>query len=291
MVKNKTALGWIMLFILAVIWGSSFILIKKGLGSYDPLQVGSIRIASAGLVLLPIALRSIGRINRKNIVPLFSVGMVGSLVPAFLFAKAQTRIDSSIAGILNALTPLFVILIGFLFFSQKVNRRTLVGIGLALVGTIVLVSTGQSGAVSFNSYALFIMLATICYGLNVNLIKYRLEGMKALEITSLSLAMTSPFGLVYLFGFSDFADQVLNSGEARIALFYLSLLGILGTAIALVIFNRLVQITNPVFTSSVTYLIPIVALGWGLSDGEALYIGHYIGMVVTLLGVYIANRK
>jgi len=291
MQKNYSAIGWMMLFILAIIWGSSFILIKKGLGSFDPLQVGSIRIASAGIFLLPVALRRVGNINRKNLASLFSVGMVGSLVPAFLFAKAQTQIDSSIAGILNALTPLFVILIGFLLFKQKVSKRTIIGIGIAFLGTITLVSTGKSGEASFNSYVIFVVLATMCYGLNVNLIKYKLEGMKALEITSLSLAMTSPFGLLYLFGVTDFAVQIGASEEARMALLYLSLLGVLGTAIALVIFNRLVQLTNPVFTSSVTYLIPIVALAWGLSDGESLFSGHYVGMIVTLSGVYIANRR
>lgn len=291
MQKNYSAIGWMMLFILAIIWGSSFILIKKGLGSFDPLQVGSIRIASAGIFLLPVALRRFGNINRKNLASLFSVGMVGSLVPAFLFAKAQTQIDSSIAGILNALTPLFVILIGFLLFKQKVSKRTIIGIGIAFLGTITLVSTGKSGEASFNSYVIFVVLATMCYGLNVNLIKYKLEGMKALEITSLSLAMTSPFGLLYLFGVTDFAVQIGASEEARMALLYLSLLGVLGTAIALVIFNRLVQLTNPVFTSSVTYLIPIVALAWGLSDGESLFSGHYVGMIVTLSGVYIANRR
>ena len=291
MKKDQLTLGWIVLIILALIWGSSFILIKKGLIAFSPFQVGAIRVSSAGLFLLPVALSSLTQISRKNFPFLLSVGLVGSLIPAFLFAKAQTQIDSSVAGVLNALTPLFVILVGAIFFAQKTSRRVLFGVAIGFIGTIVLVMTGSAGKLDFNSYALFVVLATICYGFNVNLIKYRLAGLKALQITSLSLFLTSPFALAYLFLLTDFWSAVMINREAQIALLYLSVLGVMGTAIALVMFNRLVQITNPIFTSSVTYLIPIVALGWGLLDGESLYLGHYLGMGVILAGVFIANRR
>lgn len=287
---ENRGLGWLLLILLSLIWGTSFILIKKGLNVFNPVEVGSIRIATASLFLAPIAIRSLKKIDRRSLPYLLSVGFSGSLIPAYLFAKAQTQVDSSIAGVLNALTPLFVVIIGSLFFAQSITIRSAAGLLIGFAGTALLVMTGSSGIDGFNYFALFIVLATLCYGINLNLIKYKLIHMRALHITSISLFFVGPAVILYLLLLPDFSELIITSTAARWSLLYLTILGVMGTAVALIIFNKLVQITSPVFTASVTYLIPIIAVMWGYIDGESMLPGHFLGMVIILIGVYITNR-
>ena len=290
--KNDKTLAWFFLILLALIWGSSFILIKKSLIVYTPLEVGALRIVSAGLVLAPIAIKRLAKLTRKNWQILLLVGFVGSFGPAFLFALAQTRLESGLTGALNALTPLFTILIGSYFFGTKITLKNTIGIAIGFVGTVMLILAGSGGIISgFNFYALFVVLATIMYGTNLNIIKVHLSGLKPLTITSVSLLMVLPLALVILASLTGFSTKLLYVEGAWEALGYVSLLGVLGTAIALIIFNKMVQLSTPLFTSSVTYIIPIVAVIWGLLDGEKLLLVHFISMALIILGVYIANRK
>jgi len=290
--KDSRFFGWMLLIVLALIWGSSFILIKKGLQVYDPGEVAGIRILAASFFLLPWAVTNIKKVNKGNLKYLFFIGMAGSFIPAFLFAKAQTKIDSSLAGVLNALTPFFVLMIGAIYFGQLIYRRQSIGLTIGFIGTAVLVMAGSGGLVeNINLYGLFVVLATIFYGINVNIIKFKLVGMRALTITSISLLIVLPFAAIYLFGFTDFMYKLINAEGALFSLGLLVLLGVMGTAIALVLFNKLVQITTTIFTSSVTYLIPLVAVLWGFLDGEILLFAHYSGMVIIFVGVFITNRK
>lgn len=277
--------------ILALIWGSSFILIKKGLIVYSAAEVGAIRIVAAYLFLIPMALKSIKSIVRKEWLYLFVVGMFGSFLPSFLFAAAQTQIPSSIAGILNALTPIFTMLMGVLIFSQRSTLKVVVGLFLGFLGSVVLIFSGGTGNIEFNAYALFVVLATMFYAANLNLIKFKLADTSAREITSISLFIVGPIATAHLMLNTDFIHKTINIDGALLALGALILLGVLGTAIALILFNHLVKLTSPIFTSSVTYIIPIVAVIWGLIDGERLFFGHYLGMSFIILGVYLVNRK
>ncbi len=289
--KNTDFLAWALLFILALIWGSSFILIKKGLTVYSASEVGAIRIVAAYMFLIPMAIQSLNKIQRKHWPFIFAVGMFGSFLPAFLFATAQTRIPSSVAGILNALTPLFTMFMGTLLFSQRVNNLVKVGLLLGFLGSGALMFAGGTGGIEFNSYALFIVLATLFYATNLNLIKFKLADISARAITSLSLFIVGPMALLHLLLNTDFLQKTAYGEGAFMALVALSVLGIVGTAIALILFNQLVKITSPIFTSSVTYIIPIVAVIWGLIDGERLFFWHYLGMMFIILGVYLVNRK
>ena len=285
-------LAWFLLIMLTLIWGSSFILIKRGLEVFSAGEVGALRMLSASIVMTPIAIRKLGTINRRQLLFLLSVGFLGSFFPAFLFAKAETRIDSSMAGVLNALTPMFVVIVGALFYNQKFPLRTGLGLFIGFGGTLLLMTTGASGMFSgISYYALFIVLATVLYGFNVNIIKYNLYGLKAVNLTALSMFLVLPVAAGYLFGSTDFVLKMEQQEGAWLSLFYVAILGIFGTAVAITLFNKLVQMTSPVFTSSVTYLIPIVAVLWGLFDGERLQFGHYLGMATILLGVYITNRR
>ncbi|GAA0892375.1 DMT family transporter [Fulvivirga kasyanovii] len=289
---NPNLLAWGLLLILALIWGSSFILIKRGLDVYSAGEVGAIRIVSASLFLLPFAVGRLKTLHKRHWLFLFSVGMFGSFLPAFLFAKAQTHLPSSVAGIINALTPLFTMILGALFFMQKITAKTAIGLVTGFLGTAALILAGSGGDASeFNLYGLYVVLATIFYGANLNLIKYKIPDLTARTITSVSLLIVGPVAITYLFFFTGFVEKVQTAEGAIFSLGAVVLLGVMGTAVALILFNQLVKITSPIFTSSVTYIIPIIAVLWGLLDGEHLYFGHYVGLVLIILGVYLANRN
>ncbi|MGK7389568.1 MAG: DMT family transporter [Candidatus Cyclobacteriaceae bacterium M2_1C_046] len=291
---NKDELkAWLLLTVLALIWGSSFILIKKSLLALAPDEVGALRILSASVFLLPFALLRIKRINKKHLPLLLCVGFVGSLLPAFLFAAAQTRIESATAGILNALTPLFTISIGYLFFNQRFNKATLIGLILGFAGTALLVISGSKGNWSdLNFYALFVVLATIFYGINLNLIKYKIHDLSSVTITSISIVMVGPLALLYLWLFTPFFSEFASANTEYIwSATAIVVLGVMGTAVALIMFNQLVKLTQPVFASSVTYLIPIVAVIWGLIDGEVMRAADYLGLLAIISGVYLANIR
>ena len=290
--NKKLSFGWFLLIILTLIWGSSFILIKRGLDVFDAGEVGALRMFAASIVLAPLAIRHFKSFNLRQFFYLFIVGFVGSFLPAFLFAKAETGLDSAMAGVLNALTPMFVVIVGSIFFSQRIGGRTITGLLIGFAGTAVLMFAGTDGALtSLNYFGLYILLATVMYGTNVNIIKYKLHDVKAIPLTSVAFTLILPFAAGYLFFVSDFTYKVATVPGAWMAVVYVAILGIFGTALAMALFNKLIQIVSPIFASSVTYLIPIVAVAWGLYDNEVLLFQHYVGMMIILIGVYITNRK
>lgn len=290
--REKSWLPWALLIGLSLVWGSSFILIKKGLVVFSGGEVGAIRVMAACLFLLPIAIPRLGSINKRHWKLLFLCGLLGNFFPAFLFAIAETQLTSALTGILNALTPLFVLLVGLLFFKQNMAFNTGIGLTIGLAGTIYLVFTGSSDTLgSVNYYVVYVLLATLCYGINLNILKYYLHDLSAKEITSISLLLVGPIGIIYLFSATDFTMKLAMYDGAWEAFFYVVILGVVGTAIALLFFNRLVKITSPVFTSFVTYLIPIVAVAWGILNNEVVRASHYIGMVVIIAGIFIAGRQ
>ena len=290
--SSTNFLAWSLLIILSIIWGSSFILMKKGLVAFDPGEIAALRIFSASLFLFPIALRNLKQIKTlRQWVFLFASGFLGSLIPAFLFPLAQTRIDSAVTGVLNALTPFFTILIGGILVGAKFNKRIKLGIFIGFLGSILLVTAGSGyDLTQINYYALLIVLATILYGFNVNILKYYLGDLRPVHITSFSMMLIGPFSLVYLLIYADVLPTLKADWNNLIPLGYIIFLGVIGTAISLILFNKLVKITNIVFSSSVTYLIPVVAVIWGLIDNEVLLFQHYIGMVFIILGVLLANK-
>ncbi|MEO9477014.1 MAG: DMT family transporter [Cyclobacteriaceae bacterium] len=291
MQSRTPVLAWLLLMLLSLIWGSSFILIKRALVGLNPTELGALRIFLAGVVMLPLAIRRFGRVPKHRIKFLIVIALVGSFIPSFLFAIAQTRLASSLTGVLNAVTPIFTILIGVLIYGQKKDPRVYIGVLIGFMGTATLITNGSLGSIQhINAYALLIVIASMLYGVNGNVIKFHLSDLPALTITSVSLSFGGIVSGLYLVFFTDYFHRVSHLEEVLHASYYVVFLGVLGTALALVIFNRLVQLTDPVFTSSVTYIIPIVAVLWGLWDGESLYPAHYIGIILILLGVYITNR-
>ncbi|MFW5759820.1 MAG: DMT family transporter [Cyclobacteriaceae bacterium] len=290
---NQVFFSWFLLLVLALIWGSSFILMKKGLMVFSAGEVGAVRILSAALVLLPFSLPALKKLKSAHWKLLFASGLVGSFLPAFLFATAQTRLSSSVTGILNALTPLFVLILGVFFFKQNLTKKNLLGIFIGFSGSILLIFSGSSDNFWYglNFFTLLVILATLFYGTNLNLIKHYLQDLSPRVITSVSLLLVGPLAASYLIMMADFNSLFQNTGPALKALSFILILGVVGTGFALMLFNKLVQLTTPIFTSTVTYLIPVVALGWGLWDGEEILWNHLLGMVTIILSIYIINRQ
>lgn len=282
----------VLLILLSLIWGTSFILMKRGLTVFSPGEVGSIRVIAAAIFLLPFAIVRLKNLTGIHILKLLASGLMGIFFPAFLFATAQTQLDSSVSGILNSLTPICTLIIGVLLFKQPFRSRSLLGIVIGLIGTVILIFANYGGAVGgLNLFALLVIVACILYAMNLNFVKYKIADLPALTITSVSILLISPAALSYLLTFTDFLSKVTTHPQAIPALGYIILLGAMSTSVATILFNHLVKISNPLFTSSVTYIIPIVAVGWGLLDGEQLLLGHFIGMVAIIGGVYLANKK
>lgn len=281
-----------LLILLALIWGTSFILMKKGLVVFSAGELGSLRVAAASIFLLPVAVVKLRELKVRHYPMLFASGMMGIFFPAFLFALAQTRLESSVTGIMNSLTPIFTMLVGVLFFQQQFRRQSIIGILLGLLGSVVLILANSGGKIeNVNLYALLVILACAFYASNVNYVKYKIADLNALTITSISLMLIGPLALIYLLGFTEFASKMAHNEGAWGAFGFIILLGFMSTSLATILFNKLVKLTSPLYTSSVTYLIPVVAVLWGLFDGEQLFVGHVAGMAAIIGGVYLANRK
>lgn len=290
--SRNLVIAWSILVGLALVWGTSYILIKRGLEYFSPDEVGALRISITFLVITPLALWKIRKLTLREWKYLALVGLIGSAFPAFLFAEAQTGIDSSLAGILNSLTPLFTMIIGLSFFSLKIKWFNIAGVLIGLTGAIGLISISGGRGFEFNiRYAVYIIIATICYAVNVNVVKYKLKETDALTITTFSFFIIGLPILVYLLLFTGFIPQMLHEPEAMKGLGYISILAVVGTWLALVAFNKLVKIASPVFAASVTYLSPVIAIMWGAIDGEKLSYLSFVWMAVILLGVFLVNKK
>jgi drug/metabolite transporter (DMT)-like permease len=289
--KNKFW-QWTMLLFLAFIWGSSFILMKKGLRSYSHDQVAAMRMFISFLAFLPFGIKNLKKVTKENIFSLILVGFIGSAIPAFLFTKAQTQLDSSLAGMLNSMTPLFTLIIGLLFYKSKARLINAIGIFLGLIGALGLIafSAGTNSLFgNINYYGLFIVVATICYGINVNQVKYKIKDLNGLELTSIAFMFVGPVAGVYLL-FTDFSFA-LSTNDYMLNLGYIAILSVVGTMLALAIFNSLIQNTSALFGSSVTYIIPVFAIMWGLFDGEKISVLHFFWISLIFIGVYLVNLK
>lgn len=278
------------LLLLAFVWGSSFILMKIGLKSFSSNQAAAIRMFLASIVLVPIAIKNIRQLKKKDVRSLLIAGFIGSFIPAFLFTKAQTQIDSALAGMLNSLTPVFTLIVGYLFFKAKSGWKQMLGLVLGLVGALALISLGEGVSIrNINTYALYIVLATLMYGTNVNVIKSTLTHLTGAQITSFSFMFLWPVALVYLLT-TDF-NPVFENPNWYYHLLALAILGIIGTALAMLLMNSLIRYSSAVFSASVTYIIPIFAIMWGIFDGERITILHIICMTVIMVGVYLINTR
>lgn len=288
---KKENIKWFYLLLLALIWGSSFILMKHALKEFSPLQVGSLRMVFTAIIILTFGFKRLKNIQKRHWKAMVLIAVFATMIPALLFPLAIKHVDSSITAVINAVTPLNTVILGFLIFGFTFSKNQVLGVIIGFIGTASLILIGADTHPNQNYYyAIFVIISSLGYALNVNLIKSKLHDLEPLTIT------VGPFALVFVpmlfvLWYSGFYEVYTGEEAQHKALFYLLFLSLVGTAISKIIFNKLVQISSPVFATSVTYLIPIVALIWGVFDEEHLVFGQLIAGIVILLGVYLANRK
>ena len=283
-------LKWILLVALALIWGSSFILIKRGLAGLNPFQLGSLRIVFAALFLAIIGLKSITTIPSYKWKYIGLTALFGTFLPVYLFSIAQTEIDSSISSILNSLTPLNTLILGVLIFGLQLKRAQVIAVIIGLIGSALLILNGALNHPEQNYfYAILVIIASLSYALNVHLIKKYLSDLSPLSITTgnFMILFFPAMIVLYTSGFFD----VIHAEKVQHSVLFILVLGVVGTGIANIIFFKLIQMSTPVFATTVTYLIPVVAFFWGMLDNEMLTPVQILGAFIVLIGVYLSAKK
>lgn len=289
---NQDYKKWIFLLTLAIVWGSSFILIKKGLVGLTPLQLGSLRTVLSSLFIFVIGYKSLKTVLNSQWKWIILSGFIGTFFPAFLFAFAETEVDSGVVSILNALVPLNAILIGLAIFKITSTKLQIFGVILGFIGASMLIFNSMELNPDQNYlYAGFVVLSTVMYGFNVNLIKHYLQDVKPIAIAAGNFVAIFIPAFLVLVASDFFTFQTFDQQSIYSSIGYVAILSVFGTVMAKIIFNNLIQISSPVFASSVTYLMPMVALLWGLLDGERFGLDQGFASLLIICGVYLANKK
>jgi len=282
---------WFYLISLSLIWGSSFILIKKALIGLEADQLGSLRIIFSSIIIILIAWKRLSKITKLEWKWITISAFLGSFFPAFLFAFAEKEIDSAVASIINSIVPLNTVIIGMVLFNIRSTKRQIIGVLIGLAGTYMLIMSGIKLNPDQNYlYSGFVILCSFLYALNVNIIKKYLQHLSALTITVGHFAVII-IPAVIIFYFSDFDVNSLKNQETIDSVIYVLILAVFGTALAKILFNKLIKISSPVFASSVTYSMLIVSIFWGLVDGEKFSIYQLIATIIIILGVLLTNKK
>lgn len=283
-------LAWLLLALLGLTWGSSYILIKKGLIAFNPQQVAGLRISLSALAFLPVFLLKLPQMDWSKWKELAMVGFAGSFIPAFLFATAQTKLSSSVTGVLSTLTPLFTLLTGFLLFKSAASRGKIFGVVLGLAGaSILLLYDSSTENVGNLMYGLLVVLGALLYGYVNNLIKAKLQNISSVLISAASFVFVGIPAFIMLFS-SGFISVLETHEHGWESFWYICILSLAGTVMATLFFFKLIQLTNPIFASMVSYIIPMIALMWGFLDGEVIVLIQVAGMVLILGGVYISRK-
>jgi len=280
---------WAIFCILSIVWGSSFILMKEGLTVLSAYQVASLRMLFSGLVLLPFAFSAFKKIPKEKMGIVFLSGFLGNFIPAYLFCIAETNIDSSLAGILNSLTPLFTILVGLSFFKTTINKQKMIGVIIGFIGLCLLFAAGKNISFQNLSFASLVLVATFFYGLNVNVVGKFLKNIRSIDIVSVAFAfLIIPSALIlYMTGYFSMSFSTKAFQEASLAGI---VLGVVGTSIASILFYMLIKRSTIIFASMVTYGIPVIAVAWGLYFGESISVLQIGSLLIILAGVYIVNK-
>jgi drug/metabolite transporter (DMT)-like permease len=295
---NISLKDWILFFVLSGIWGSSFFLMKHSMftsdGSpiFNSAQVASIRMLVASSILLPIGIRNFKYIkNKKILFSLLAVGFCGNFFPAFLFTYAQKHLDAGYVGMLNSATPIFTVLLSFFIYKERLSPRQITGLIIGNIGVVLLVNS--SGELSFEGNilnVLAVVLATLFYAISLNIIKYNLASISAIQITSLAFSFTFLPAILLFFYFNTPA-VFLHNTEAIKGLGYASTLALFGTVLGVYLYNILIARTSTLFSSSVTYAIPCVALLIGFLDKERFTLYQITSLCIILTGIFVANWR
>lgn len=288
---NSEKEKWVLLILLTIIWGSSFILIKKSLEHYGPFQVGALRVLIAGILLAPVAMLNIRKFPRKRLKWLIVAAVAGNFIPMFLFPLAETEVSSSIAGIVNSMMPIFVILIGALFWKFKTTGRQMIGVAISFSGACLLMLSGAEGDSLKIVPILWLLLATLLYAVSVTTVKSKLSDVPAKILSAFVFFFILFLPSLVTLAFTGFFNDFEGTKGEFIGLGYVSLLSIFGTGLAMMLNYRLLSISTPLFASTVTLLMPIVAVIWGVLDGESLTGLQFAGGLIIIGGLLFLRAK
>lgn len=285
-----TPRDWWILALLTVIWGSSFILIKKALIGFDPVEVAVLRISISTIAFVPLYFLLFRHpIPRGKLGWIALAALLGNGLPAFAYAIAQTQVESSVAGILNSLTPIWTWFFGLFLFSVAFRANQLWGVIIGFVGAMLIIGLDPSLRIRIDTFSLLIVSGTICYGLSANIVKSKLQTVHPVALSAVGFFCIGFIAIGYSFT-TDIYTNIAESYQARLSLLAAAALALVGTVFAGVVFFRLIQRTNAVFASSVAYLIPLMALVWGILDGESVLWTHLAGMALIVTGVYVMRK-
>lgn len=290
--ENQKLLAFLTLIFLSMLWGVSFFFIKKGLVAFSWDQVAALRITFATLAFSPFIWKAFRKVDKTQYKYVFAFAMLGNAIPAFLFPLAQTQISSSLAGILNSVTPLLTFTAGVLFFGVTFVLRKFWGVLLGLGGASILILYGADWNAEGNQwYGLFAVLASVCYGFSSNIIKNKLQNIPSHLISAIAFALVGPWAIAYLLLGTNFIETMQVNDDAWLSFTGVMYLGFISTAFATFIFIKLIQMTSALFGAAVAYIIPITAVFIGFLDGEFITVWHFVGMALILFGVYLTRGK
>lgn len=281
---------WILLALLSLIWGSSFILIKKSLDHFNPYEVGALRVLIAGLVLLPVAIKNIRKFPKKNVKWLILAAITGNFIPMFLFPIAETEVSSSIAGIINSMMPIFVIIVGALLWKFETTKRQIIGVLISFSGACILAFSGGEGGEFKLIPILLLLLATLLYAISTTTVKSKLSDIPAKILSAFVFSFVLIFPSLIALVFAGFFNELKMDNNLLVGLGFVSLLSVFGTGLAMMLNYRLLSVSTPLFASTVTLLMPIVAIIWGILDGEKLTIMQGFGGVIILAGLIFLRQ-
>ncbi len=289
--KSETKLqAWALLIVLAIIWGSSFILIKRAVIGLSPIHVASLRVLAASIVFLPFSIRSLRQIPRARLKYFLMAGCIGNLAPSFLFAISMPYMESTVSGILNSLAPLFTLITGAIIWRHKFSYSKILGVLVGFGGCLVLIAfRGNSFDLNINYYALMVVLATFFYGLNTNILKSFFSDVKPIQFASISFLMIGPIAGTIFFATNGWESIWVDQASINAA-GYTIVLAVSSSALALVLFTKLIQMTSAIFSASVTYLMPVVSIFWGVWDNEEIGLVQISGTLIILIGIFLVRK-
>ncbi len=280
--------NWILLLLVSFIWGSPYILREIALKSFTHSQVAAFQVFLSFILFLPLIFKNFKKLNKDNIGPLLLSGIAGNIGPSFFFAKAQTLINSSLAGMLNAMLPSITLVLAILFFKGKSNRNTLIGIGLGLIGSCAIALMGDSfGSTQFMG-VFYVFMAILSVAISINIVSFALPKLNGIEIASLAFLFVGPMAGIFLL--TTDLGTVIQADNFTQSASMLALLAVL-TFFGVIFYNQLIKRSSHIFAASIAYLIPVVALFWGITiGGDQISISQILAICLILVGVNLTHR-
>jgi drug/metabolite transporter (DMT)-like permease len=280
---------WTSFLYLTLVWGSTFILNKRTLITFTSIQAASLRLTFGLSAMIWFVKPHLALIPKEKRFHLVVSALTGICIPAYCFALAQAGLPSAMTGVLNALTPCMAFILGIVFFRQSASWLKIAGLTLGFIGSAMIILVNAKGQLSLNAYALWVVLAAMLYGFNLNWVKKYLAEVPALPLATTAVVIAGVVGFCILLT-TNWLESMRANPAGTTSFAAIATLGILGTALGQFFFARMLQLSSALFAGTITYFIPIVAVAWGLYDGEVLTWVHFLGILCIIGGILIISR-